>query len=277
MYRISFFFFRFSSGFSSGFSSATCPFEEKPKREREMNDTFREDWKREAKCVEDETIVKSQWESYVKCDQFHSLTDRRSITLGVGQFLSKIEDEDDFCADPTMDKVTKQVISRGYELMKHVEAYMWRSDERSQKEYSNQIRSIREAVIRGMNRTLGRALSHSDTLIKSIGNSSTTSSVVSLNKKKTEFLQSSKTVESASRSSDEPLLECATWIALKPKGFRPHKISFNERICKMTPEVVLPKSIGLLKVALRAIRLNFGDLGRADKKLKYSPVGVRSR
>ena len=152
------FFFRFSSGFSSGFSSATCPFEEKPKREREMNDTFREDWKREAKCLEDEAIIKSQWESYVKCDQFHSLTDKRSITLGVRQFLSKIEDEDDFCADPTMEKVTKQVISRGYGLMKHVEAYMWRSDERSQKEYSNQIRSIREAVIRGMNRTLGRCI-----------------------------------------------------------------------------------------------------------------------
>ena len=240
-----------------------------------MENIFRENWKREAKRLEDEAIVKSQWESYVTCDRFHALTDKKSISLGVRRFLSKVGEEEDFCSDPTMQKVTKEVVSRGYGLMKHVEAYMWRSDEMSQRQFSDQIRSIRDSVNQGMNRTLGHVLSHPDTLINSNGHSTSTSSVVSLNKKKTEFLQSFKTTESASSSCEEPLLECATWIALKPKGFRPHKISFNERICKMTPEVVLPKSIGLLKCALRAIRSNFGDLGRANEKVKYSPVGVR--
>jgi len=236
----------------------------------EEDSSFREEWKRKAGNVEKDSVAKMQWDSYVACSEFHDLTDSRSVSLGVRRFLSLVEGQDEeFSADPTMGKVMTDVVLRGFGLMKHVESHMWRSEEKER--FSEHVRSIRKAVTAGLDRTLGRTLSHPDTLTQSIGNSSLTSNVVSLNKQNTEFLQSSVTSK-----EDSPLMECATWIALKPKGFRPHKISFNERLCSTTPEIVLPKSIGLLKCAIRAIRSNFGDLGRyTSSTSSYSPVGVR--
>lgn len=240
---------------------------------------FREKWKKEAKKIEEEELIESQWVSYVACARFHLLTDKTSIGLGVRQFLSQVENEKTFSFDPTMNKVMNDVVSRGYGLMKHIESYMWRN-ESSKKMFSDQMCSVRAAVMEGLDRTMGYTLSCPDCLVKNLGKSSSNSNLVSLNKNNAEFLQTSRSVESVSRiaGDEEPLMECSTWIALKPKGFRPHKISFKDRLCQNTPEIVLPKSIGLLKCALRAIRSNFGDIGRSSScnGLSYTPVGVRS-
>lgn len=269
-------------------------------------------WLEKLQALESKRREEEDWKEYSSCSPLQALADHRSIGRTVQSFVEESLEKSSERHDLSMSEAVERDCTRVYELMCRVEKHGWQAHDAGRREvakkYINQLSVLRGHLLSIVDAATKQVIAHGEKLkdqlgrrglscVSAVKGSETELTVTSRSPGAARYgdllYQSPRSDSSESENDDEEdfyasqdrfdqeersshaAIESYLWLTLSPKGFRPFKIAFGGSVA---PEIVMPKSLGLVRVAMRVLYLDLGELGFCRESLtttssKYEVVG----